>query len=248
MRKIILADQFVLYQFEPDRGKHFGFNLYTFYDHHQTMLIDTGFEAHAADLLDDLTENRFSLQQVLISHFHTDHISGLKVLPKTPVLGSENFMKTLRLLPRDEQRFFTPSQKLADGDQVTFGNFHFKFIVMPGHAPCAVYTIINDTFIHVGDDLMQTNDGQAILPSLDFPQLTDHIASLERLKEYADLTLLPAHGAPICGRENYLEAVENRLIYLRNIQNSKEPLSYEQAVAGCTCSFFHKEWHEALYA
>ncbi len=248
MQKITLADQFLLYQFPPEPGKHFGFNLYTFFNGQQVMLIDAGYEVHAADVLEDLTENEYTLQQVLISHFHTDHISGLKVLPKTPVLGSENFMKTLRMLPRDEQRFFTPSQKLADGDEVTFGSFKFKFIVMPGHAPCAVYTIINDAFIHVGDDLMQTNDGQAILPSLDFPQLDDHIASLEKLKEYADLTLLPAHGAPIFGRENYLAAIENRLIYLRNIRKSKEPLSYEQAVAGCTCQFFHKEWHEALYA
>ena len=136
---------------------------------------------------------------------------------------------------------------MTDTSALKFGDFDLRFLVMPGHALCNVYTIIDDRFIHVGDDVMASNDGAPLLPSVEFERLADHAASLERLKDFSAYTFLLGHGQPLSGPRPILEAIDNRLRYLRAVLKSDRRISYADAVRDCTCVFLHQEWHEYLY-
>lgn len=247
MKKITLAHNLVQYQFPPYPGKHFGFNIFALIDQDRALLIDTGFEEHAAAVLKDLTAAGVLPQQVILSHFHDDHIYGLKALPKLPTFGSGQYQVTLdRYTPPEEHPHFTPTHILNDGEALTFGDFCLKFLVMPGHAPCNVYTIINEQFIHVGDDILFSNDDEPILPSIELDRVGEHIASLEKLKAFTGYTFLLAHGNPLTGAA-ISQAIDNCQRYLRAVARSVEPISYAEATADCSCAFLHQEWHTFLY-
>jgi glyoxylase-like metal-dependent hydrolase (beta-lactamase superfamily II) len=234
--------------FPPKENKHFGFNIYAFLGENESLLIDSGFEMHGRTVNGYLSSEGYPPHQVIISHFHHDHIFGLKAMPGIKVYGSKHFQLTLDLYTRPESHArFTPDTLLTDGDILSFGDFKLKFLVMPGHASCNVYTLINDQFIHIGDDLMTSNEGVALLPSVELTRIGEHIASLEKLKEYSKLTFLLSHGPPLQGEDVVLGAITNRLHYLRAVESSKQPVTIDEALVGCTCEFLHKEWHDYLY-
>jgi glyoxylase-like metal-dependent hydrolase (beta-lactamase superfamily II) len=230
------------------KGKHYGFNLYAFLGDGESILIDTGFREHGEAAGGWLQEMGYPIKRVILSHFHHDHIFGLKALPGVEVWGSGRFQETLDLYTRpEEQARFIPGHVIADGEQMRFGRFQFRFLVMPGHAACNTYTIIDEGFIHVGDDLSASNQGQALLPSVELLRIGDHIASLEKLKEFSHMTFLQGHGPPISGEDEIVNIINNRLGYLKAVAASPVPISLETALAGCTMEFLHPEWHESMY-
>ncbi len=248
MEKTALTENLYQYQFPPNPGTHFGFNIFALVAGPDALLIDAGFEEHATAVRDDLALSGCRPRQAIISHFHHDHISGLKALPGLAVLGSGRYQTTLDLYtPAEEQAHFKPTQILTATSALQFGDFSLTFLVMPGHALCNVYTLIDDRFIHVGDDILASNEGVPLLPAVEFTRLADHVASLERLKDFSDYTFLLGHGLPLSGSRLILEAIDNRLRYLRAVLESDERISYEDAVRHCTCTFLHPEWHEHLY-
>ena len=97
MRKIELASGLIQYQFPHHEGKHYGFGLHVLLDEEtkSALLIDTGYEEHAAAVLADLMATGYELKVVVISHFHPDHILGLQALPSIDIIGSPRFEETL---------------------------------------------------------------------------------------------------------------------------------------------------------
>lgn len=70
------------YAFDPRPGSHFGFNIIALEHQNRIVLIDTAFEAQAGQVLQALETRRLSVEMVIVSHFHDDHIYGLKALPR----------------------------------------------------------------------------------------------------------------------------------------------------------------------
>ena len=95
MEKTAIAKNLVQYQFPPNPGTHFGFNIFALLAGADALLIDAGFEKHATAVRDDLARGGCRPRQIIISHFHDDHISGLKALPKLAVLGSGRYQTSL---------------------------------------------------------------------------------------------------------------------------------------------------------
>lgn len=250
MEDFLLENNFHRLVFPPQagKGKSFGFNLYAFERENGALLLDTGFKEHAEAASRWLADRGSPLEKVVISHFHADHIFGLKVLPGVEVLGSGRYQETMNLYLRpDTHHVFFPTKILEDGEKMTYGDFEFRFMVKPGHAACNVYTFINERYIHVGDDICASNDGHQLLPSTELFRIGDHIASLEMLKEFVHLTFLLSHGPPISGEKEILNIIENRQNYLKAVAASPTPISIEQALAGCTIDFLQKEWHAGMY-
>ena len=47
------------------------------------------------------------IEKIIITHFHDDHMQGLKVLPKVEVYGSMDYKTTLELWTESrEQKYF----------------------------------------------------------------------------------------------------------------------------------------------
>ena len=101
--------------------------------------------------------------------------------------------------------------------------------------------------MHVGDELMFSNEGTSLLLFIGKSQICRHIISLEKLKEYSQFIVLPSHGKIIREKEMLLKDIENRLRYLKSIEAKSEKISYDEAVKECDMEFLHSEWHEIIY-
>lgn len=245
MNKTEIGPSMVQYQFPPRDGKHFGFNLHALLDEgtRSALLIDTGYEEHASAVLADLRASGYELKAAVISHFHPDHILGLQALPSIDVIGSPRFEETLiQYGAREEWEMFIPTQVTQEDSEIKFGRFRLRFRLAPGHAPCSQYSLIDDAFVHVADNVMTSNDGHDILPWAEFDAISDHITSLEMLREFTGRMFLLSHGCTLADKQTQLEAIDNRIRYFRNVLKGEGAFSYEQATRGCTCWFLHQEW------
>lgn len=230
------------YVFEPAQGKHFSNKILALRHGRRLFLIDTGYEGEAQEFLTLMRRRRLSVEGIVISHFHADHMSGLQVMPNVAVFGSAQYQITLNML-YSGQAEYTPSITFEQALSVDFGKHKLKLLPHPGHSHCTVLTIINDRYIHIGDELMFATDGRPLLPLVEKAGIRRQLDALQRLKRYADYTMIPAHGPVFGGRRKVLREIENRIIYLEAVLNSKGEISFSEAVKGCDCQFLHSEWH-----
>ncbi len=240
-----LAPGILQYQFPPREGNQYGFGLHVLLDEEakSALIIDTGYEEHASAVLTDLKSTGYELKAAVVSHFHPDHILGLQVLPSIDIIGSPRWEETLlQYGSQDELEAFLPTQVTDEGSGISFGRFQLRFRYAPGHAPCTQYTIIDNTFVHVADNVMTSNEGQDILPWAELDTIADHITSLELLREFKEHKFLLSHGRTLVDKQTQLEAIDNRIRYFHNVLEGKGTFSYEQATHGCTCEFLHQEW------
>ncbi|WCR25945.1 MBL fold metallo-hydrolase [Paenibacillus thiaminolyticus] len=249
MEKHQIADGIFLYMFEPRPDRHYGYNITALIENGQAMLIDTAFEEHAQQVYEDLSSQGIAIKGVILTHFHADHIYGLKALPQVPIYGSAHYQVTLDMWtdPGDHP-YFTPDIVFDQHLQLPFGSFELTLLSFPGHAHCSALVLINGQYAHIGDELMFTNGGEAILPSVDSGQYVGrHRDSLNKLKEYGDYALIPSHGSVISGREAIERDIANRIAYFEAILASEQPISYDEAVRNCDGPFLHQEWHRNVY-
>ncbi len=244
MNRTLITDNLYQYQFPPEEGKQYGFNLYALASRDKVLLIDSAYERQAAEALADLTSNGYGLEHVIISHFHPDHISGLNVLPAATVWGSDQYTATLdeHYTPQ-EQRSFPPVQTLSESSGIEFGAFSLSFRSAPGHSHCSMFTIIDGHYVHVADNLIAANDGTPILPWSPLAQIDDHIRSLQLLKELQPQVVLLGHGKSIAGEAAICAAIGDRLQYLYAVRETDGAATFEEATAHCSCRFLYCEWH-----
>jgi glyoxylase-like metal-dependent hydrolase (beta-lactamase superfamily II) len=248
MTKIEIEQGIVQYLFEPLKGRHFGTNILVLINQNEAILIDTAYEGQALQVFQDLNNSGIKIKKIILTHFHDDHMRGLKVLPKVFTYGSYNFKITLNMwTKKEEHKDFTPKILIDKSTVVNFGKYELGLIPFQGHSACGILIKINNKYIHIGDELMFSNDGKPILPTADGNDIKRHICSLNKLRDYSDYALIPGHGIMISGKERIEKEISNRISYFNAILNSCKKLTYEEAVTECECSFLHKEWHEYIY-
>jgi len=229
--------------FDPKKDNKFGYNIFALIHGDKAMIIDSGYRMHSAEVKENLQEKGISIENVIISHFHLDHINGLNELPEAHIIGSADYEKTLDIyVDAEKHHIYTPDIKVEDEYSMKYGDFDIEIKSFPGHANCSLLTIINDKYVHVGDELMFSNDGVPILPFIGKSHIKRHIISLEKLKAYTKYIILPSHGKIIRNEELLLKDIENRLKYLKAIDAKSEKISYEEAVKECD-----QEFHEIIY-
>lgn len=249
MQKIHLRSHMVQYLFPPREGHAYGVTIYALIRGCDALLLDTGFEEHGAAVRRDLEAQGITPRIALISHFHDDHTGGLRSLPGVEIWGSARAVETLRRYNTpEEQRAYAPTRCFDQDATVAFGPFTLRLLLVPGHAVCNVFTLVDDGFLHVGDDIMLSNEGNPLLPWVELERLPEHIASLDMLRTYAHKTLLLSHGPALSGVMAVLRDLDDRSAYLRAVHGAlPERLSFEQATAGCVGTFSPREWHDTLY-
>ncbi|UCF10609.1 MAG: MBL fold metallo-hydrolase, partial [Candidatus Bipolaricaulota bacterium] len=234
------------YVFPPEPGKHYSFNLFVLLapEERRALLIDTGFEPHAAAVAEDLGADGYAVTDVVLSHLHDDHFLGLRPLPPVTLHASPNAREALsRLYAPEDLALFSPDDPLADGSSFAFGPFRLTFVEAPGHSPCSLFTVIDDGIVHVGDLVMASEEGVPILPYVEFDDVAAHIETLERLLGSVNHTLLLGHGPNLVGDEAIEKAIGHRLCYLRAVLAGEGKLTYEESMADCPGTFVHTEWH-----
>jgi glyoxylase-like metal-dependent hydrolase (beta-lactamase superfamily II) len=129
------------------------------------------------------------LAQVLVTHGHPDHASGLPALrARWPSLEAWKF-------PSDGE---TGWHALADGQVVLAGDRQLQVIHTPGHARdhvCFWDAAAGD--LYAGD--MVAEGTTVMIPAGRGGNLRDYLASLDRMAALQPARILPGHG-PIVGR------------------------------------------------
>lgn len=170
----------------------------------RAALIDPGGEAER--LLADVGQRGLTLEKILLTHGHLDHVGAAVELRDAlgiPIVGperSEQFW--LDLLPQQAELFgfppavaFTPDQWLEDGDVVEVGATRFEVLHCPGHTPGHVVFFQPEAQLaFVGDVLFKGSIGRT-----DFPR-GDHAALLAAIRGKLfplgdEVRFVPGHGA-----------------------------------------------------
>ncbi|MFZ0106582.1 MAG: MBL fold metallo-hydrolase [Thiobacillus sp.] len=170
----------------------------------RAALIDPGGEA--GRLLDEVAARGLTLEKILLTHGHLDHVGAAAELRDAlgiPIIGPQREDRFwLDALPQQAEMFgfpplaaFTPDQWLEDGDAVEVGSIRFDVLHCPGHTPGHVVFYQPDgRLAFVGDVLFKGSIGRS-----DFPR-GDHAALIRAIREKLfplgdDVRFVPGHGA-----------------------------------------------------
>ncbi|MCK7459543.1 MBL fold metallo-hydrolase [Idiomarina aminovorans] len=166
----------------------------------------------ADDILEYVNKNQLTVDWILETHVHADHLSAAPYLQeKTGAkLGIGEYIKTVQdtfgkafnagtEFARDGCQF---DRLFADGDSFTIGELQASVLHTPGHTPaCLTYVIGNAAF--VGDTLFMPDFGTA---RCDFPggDATTLYRSIQKVFALPDETrLFMCHDYKAPNREDY---------------------------------------------
>lgn len=133
-----------------------------------------------------------TLMQVLVTHAHGDHASG------APAVAARFPHAVFRKMPwtgRD-QKWPVDWHPIADGDHVVAGDETLIAVHTPGHAPDHLAFWHEPTRTLFAGDLA-VKGTTIFIPSNHQGDLSDYLASLDRVLALAPARLLPAHGPVI---------------------------------------------------
>lgn len=175
-------------------------------DTREAVLIDPGDEVE--DLLAAAARHRLSIRNILLTHAHLDHITGVaraKQVTGAPVWlhEADNFLYDAVVeqgemfgLAVDAQ---PPVDHFYDGEgPLTFGRYNVRVLHTPGHCPGGVCLAVSrdgdDTAtLFVGDTLFAGSIGRTDLPGGDIDTLLGSIR--EVLFRFPDPTVVwSGHG------------------------------------------------------
>ncbi|EKE86883.1 MBL fold metallo-hydrolase [Idiomarina xiamenensis] len=130
----------------------------------------------AQRLVDFVNDNQLTVDWILETHAHADHLSAAPFLRQQTggkvAIGAhiKNVQKIFKEVFDLEKEFLPDGEQFDhlfnDGDSFTSGALQVRVMHTPGHTPADVAYIINDRIVFVGDTLFQPDVGTA---RCDFP-------------------------------------------------------------------------------
>ena len=148
------------------------------------------------------------IRWVLATHTHPDHSPG--VMPLAARTGAEILgLPAPQHGPQD--RTFSPTRLLADGDRLECGEFTLEAVHTPGHASNHLcYRHAEANWLVTGDHVI---DGSTVVINPPDGDMKDYIDSLRRLRGMRGETLLPGHGDRIDDPVRAIDwIIEHRLL------------------------------------
>ena len=170
---------------------------------HKAALVDPGGDMTRIEQV--LKEHNATLEKILLTHGHLDHVGAAKQLSdkyNVPIEGPdsgdaywldgiEEYAKMMGFPPTP---CFTPTRWLNDGDTVSVGEVSLEVLHCPGHTPGHVVFFQRDMRLAmVGDVLFQGSIGRTDFPGGDHQALLDSI-TLKLWPLGDDVQFIPGHG------------------------------------------------------
>lgn len=171
----------------------FGVNTYVIWDEatRLAMVVDPGMtDASERELFDKyITDNGLVIRHIVNTHMHLDHVFGnnyvrdkygvkIAANPADATLGSSVDGQAAMFGIRVPETFNTEADiALREGDVLTFGDYTFKVIEVPGHSPGGIALYCPEgEFAVVGDSIFAGSIGRTDLPG------GDHAALINALR------------------------------------------------------------------
>ncbi len=164
-------------------------------------VVDPG--GRSEKLINDIKKYGGSLDYVLLTHGHYDHIGFARQMAEmfgaeivcgkyTDEFLSDNFLNHSEFHSDFEKIIpFSADILLNDGDSFKLGNTEITYISTPGHTKDSGCFIFDDVIIS-GDTLFCESFGRTDLPTGNDAEI---IQSIKRLKDIeGDYKVLPGHG------------------------------------------------------
>ena len=187
----------------------FAENTYFYIDDHTKtgFLIDPG--AQAGLIYDVIRQNGWTIEKILLTHGHFDHMGAAELL-------REKLVAPIYIYPEDAKYLTDPYlnlsgnsglpitvahyEELYDGEIIRLkanSGFYLKVIHTPGHTPGSVtYYSPEEHVAFVGDTLYQHGPGLTNFPGGDRRKLEESIID-KVLTLPPDTVLLSGHSSPI---------------------------------------------------
>lgn len=152
-----------------------------------------------------INDKNLSLQGILLTHGHFDHIlgaeklageSGVKIYANKneKKLLADSYMNHSKTIGRD----YTLQLKdtLEDGQILNMAGFTIQVIYTPGHTIGGTcYYLDNEKVLFSGDTLFRETVGRTDLPTGDFPALISSIKEKLMVLD-SEVLVYPGHGEP----------------------------------------------------
>jgi hydroxyacylglutathione hydrolase len=176
----------------------------------RALLVDPGEEAER--LLGALDELGLTLDGILLTHTHFDHVGA--VAPVAKATGAEVWVPELERFVLADINSYVPwpgfgpfesweaEHTLTGGERLELAGFEIDVLFTPGHSPGHVtFSIPDERVAFSGDVLFQGSVGRTDLPGGDWGTLLESIRGLvEGLP--AETTIYPGHmGVTTLGAE-----------------------------------------------
>ena len=180
-----------------------GANCYLLQSGDHAAVVDPS--ADAKTILNEIALRGATLDYILLTHGHFDHIISIDSLREqcnAPVCVHEGDL----LMPEDsnkngfmmffrrERAYKRPERALKDGETLMLGDEQIRVIHTPGHTLGGACFLCNDEFLLTGDTLFADTYGRCDLYGGNIDVL---FHSIERLRALPPtLTIYPGHGEP----------------------------------------------------
>ena len=159
-----------------------------------------------------------TVEKIILTHSHWDHIADLKVLKEhfdCPVLVHKDDAENVTRPGADGLPLYfkiegvQPDEYLVEGQIISLNDNNAKIIHTPGHSKGSICLYFEEARILIsGDTLFKGSMGRIDLPTSEPDRMWD---SLERLSQLPpEVAVYPGHGtSTTIGKENWMKNAKN---------------------------------------